>query len=83
MKLHRPFRGDELQDVEGELLQALFKIQSSVVNLGERLIGLAAQVLDTPDEQPALAAEFAVNRTLGTAGQLDDLVDADTLIAPL
>jgi hypothetical protein len=81
MKLHGPLCGDELQNLKREFLQTRFKIQSCVVNLRERFIRLAAQVLDTPDEQPTLPAEFAVNRTLRTASQLDDLVDGDTLIA--
>jgi hypothetical protein len=81
MKLHGPFRGDELQDLKREFLQARFKVQSCVVNLRERFIRLAAQVLDTADEQPALPTEFAVNGTLRTASQLDDFVDRDTLIA--
>src|ERR1700723_3842757 len=81
MKFHGPFCGDELQDLKREFLQARFKVQSCVVDLRERFIRLAAQVFDTADEQPTLPTEFAVNRTLRTAGQLDDLVDGDTLIA--
>src|ERR1700722_5217148 len=83
MKLHGPFRGDELQDPKREFLQARFKVQSGIVDIRERLIGLSAQIFDTPDEQPTLAPEFAVNGTLRTASQLDDLVDRDTLIASL
>src|ERR1700722_18179335 len=52
VKLHGPLCGDELQDLKREFLQARFKVQSCVVNVGERFIGLAAQVFDTPDEQP-------------------------------
>ena len=83
MKFHGPFCGDELQYLKRESLQTRFKVQSCVVNLRERLIRLAAEVFDTPDEQPTLPAEFAVNRTLRTASQLDDLVDGDTVIAAL
>src|ERR1700722_10265291 len=83
MKFHRPFCGDELQYLKREFLQTRFKVQSCVVNFRKRFIRLAAQVLDTPDEQPTLPAEFAVNRTLRTASQLDDLVDGDTVIAAL
>src|ERR1700684_4602424 len=80
MKLYGPFCGDELQNLKSEFLQARFKVQSCVVNLREWFIRLAAQVLDTADEQPTLPTEFAVNRTLRTASQLDDLVDGDTLV---
>src|ERR1700679_3007222 len=83
MKLHRPFCGDELQDVKREFFETLFKIQSGVIDLRERFVRLAAQVLNTGDEQPTLPAEFAVDRTLRTAGQLDDLVDGDAFIASL
>jgi hypothetical protein len=31
MKLHKPFCADELEDMKGELFQALFKIQTRVV----------------------------------------------------
>ena len=44
---------------------------------------LAAQVLDTADEQSTLPTEFVVDRTLRTACQLDDVVDGDALIAAL
>ncbi len=47
------------------------------------MTGVDSRDLDTPDEQPTLAPEFAVNGTLRTASQLDDLVDRDTLIASL
>jgi len=83
MKLHGPFRGDELQDLKREFLQTRFKIQSCVVNLRERFIRFAAQVLDTSDEEATLATEFAVNSTFRAASQLDDLVDGDTVIAAL
>src|SRR5258705_10086148 len=83
MKLHRPFCSNQLQDVKRKLLQTLFQVQPRVMDLRERFIRLAAQVLDTADKQPALPAEFAVNRTLRTTSQLDDLVDGDALIAAL
>src|SRR5882757_2360137 len=82
MKLHGPLSGNELQNVKRKFFQTLFKIQPGVIDLRERLIRLAAQVLDAGNEQPALPAEFAVDRTLRTAGQLNDLVDRDALIAP-
>ena len=50
MKLDGPFGGDELQDMKREFLQALFKVQSCVIDLRQRFIRLAAQVLDTADE---------------------------------
>jgi hypothetical protein len=81
MKLHGPFRGDELQDFKREFLQTRFQVQSCVVNLRERFIRFAAQVLDTSNEQSTLPAEFAVNRTFRTASQLEDLVNGDTVIA--
>src|SRR5258708_23359789 len=83
MKLHGPFCGNELQNVKRKFLQTLFKIQPRVIDLRERLIRLTAQVLDAGNEQPALPAEFAVDRTLRTASQLDDLVDCDALITTL
>src|SRR6202044_415167 len=81
MKRDRPFCRDELQDLKREFFQACFKVQSCVVNLSERLIGLATQVFDTPDEKPALPTKFAVNRTLRTSRQFDNIIDAHTLIA--
>jgi len=69
--------------VKRKLLETLFKIQSCVIDLREGFIRLAAQVLDTADEQPTLPAEFAVDRALRTASQFDDLVDSDALIAAL
>src|SRR5271156_4899166 len=83
MKFHGPFCGDELQYLKREFLQTRFKVQSCVVNFGERFIRLAAEVFDPPDEQPTLPTEFAVNRALRAASQLDDLVDGDTVIAAL
>jgi hypothetical protein len=83
MKIHRPFCGDELKDVKRELLETLFKIQSCVIELRERFIRFAAQVLDAADEQPTLPPEFALHRALRTASHLDDLIDGDTLIAAL
>jgi hypothetical protein len=53
MKLHGPFRRDELQNVKGKFLQTLFKVQPRVIDLRERFVRLPAQVLDTGDEQPA------------------------------
>ena len=83
MKLYGPFCGYELEDVKRELLETLFKVQSCVIALRERFVRFAAQVLNTADEQPTLPAEFAVDRTLRTASQLDDLVDSDAFIAVL
>src|ERR1700723_4021048 len=83
MKFHGPFCGDELQYLKREFLQTRFKVQSCVVNLRERFVRFAAEVFNTSDEQPTLPSEFAVNRTLRTASQLDDLVDGDTVIAAL
>src|ERR1700722_2902832 len=83
VKLHGPFCGDELQNVKRELLETFFKVQSCVIDLRERFVRLAAQALNTADEQPTLPAEFAVDRTLRTASELDDLVDGDALIAAL
>src|ERR1700761_9805199 len=81
MKLHGPFRCDQLEDLKRDFLQARFKAQPGVINLRERFIRLTAQVFDTPDEQPTLPPKFAVNRTLRAASQLDDFVEGDTLIA--
>jgi hypothetical protein len=83
MKFHGPFCGDELQYLKREFLQTRLKVQSCVVNLRERFIRLAAEVFDTSDEQPTLPTEFAVNSTLRTASELDDLVNGDTVIAAL
>jgi hypothetical protein len=69
--------------VKRKFLQTLFKVQPRVIDLRERFIRLAAQALDTGDEQPALPAEFAIDRALRTTSQLDDLVEGDALIAAL
>ena len=50
MKLDRTLCGNELQDMKSKLLQALFEVQSRVVDLRHRLIRLPAQALDTADE---------------------------------
>ena len=81
MKLHGPFCGDELQNLEREFLQTRFQVQSGVINLIERFIRLTAQVFDTADEQSTLPPEFAVNSTFRTAGHLDNPVDGDAFIA--
>src|SRR5271155_5075402 len=83
MKLHRSFCSDELQDVKRELLQALFKIQSCVVNLRERFIRLAAKAFDAAKKYPPLPTKFAIPRPLRAASHFDDLVDGDPLIAAL
>src|SRR5271156_6423321 len=71
MKFHGPFCGDELQYLKREFFQTRFKVQSCVVNFGERFIRLAAEVFDTPDEQPTQYSGFAT-KVFQTQGDFMD-----------
>src|SRR5579859_429317 len=83
VKIHGTLRSDQLQDVKGEFLQTRFKIQACVVDLGEWFVRLAAQILDTADEEAAFTAKFAVDGALRSTSQLDNLIDSHALIAAL
>ena len=67
MEIHGAFRCNELQDVEGELFQTLFEIQSGIIKIRERFIRFAAKRLDAANEETAFPAKLAINRALRSA----------------